>query len=75
MATQIETAEHESVLVEHARIPPDDEPDILESLAHRRIPYSLVDLFMLVHEDSYRSLPGRRALIRSTLVDRPQQEL
>ncbi|HEX9566843.1 MAG TPA: hypothetical protein VGA48_04530 [Thermoplasmata archaeon] len=76
MATQIETSEHEIVLVEHARIRPDDEPDVLGSSAHRRIPYTLVDPFILVYEAvSYRSLPGRRALIGSTLVDRPQQEL
>ncbi len=59
MATQIETSEHEIVLVEHARIRPDDEPDVPGSSAHRRIPYTLVDPFILVYEAVVPITPGK----------------
>jgi len=44
MTTQIETAEHQIVLVE------------------RRIPYSLVDLFTLLHEAVVPISPGKASL-------------
>ncbi len=50
MATQIDTAEREIVLVENAWIRPMMGLDVLESLPHRRIPYEAVDPFILVHE-------------------------
>ena len=50
MATQIATAEREVVLVEDAHLRPVMGLDILEPLPSRRIPYSLVDPFILVHE-------------------------
>jgi redox-sensitive bicupin YhaK (pirin superfamily) len=50
MTTQIETGEREIVLVEDARIRPMMGLDILETLPSARIPYSLVDPFILVHE-------------------------
>ena len=50
MATQIDTAEREVVLVEDAHIRPMMGLDILEPLPSRRIPYALVDPFILVHE-------------------------
>jgi redox-sensitive bicupin YhaK (pirin superfamily) len=50
MATRIDTAEREVVLVEHARVRPVMGLDILESLPLPRIPYALVDPFILVHE-------------------------
>jgi len=58
-STQIETAEHEIILVEQPRIRPDDEPHVLGSLAHRRIPYSLVDRFILGHEGVVPVTPGK----------------
>jgi len=50
MTTQIATTEREIVLVEDARIRPMMGIDVLESLPHRRIPYELVDPYILVHE-------------------------
>jgi redox-sensitive bicupin YhaK (pirin superfamily) len=50
MATQIETAERDIVLVEDAHIRPMMGLNILESLPSARIPYSAVDPFILVHE-------------------------
>ena len=50
MATKIDTAEREVVLVEDAHIRPMMGLDILEPLPSARIPYSLVDPFILVHE-------------------------
>src|SRR6266508_3932828 len=50
MTTQIQTGEREIVLVEDARIRPMMGLDILETLPSARIPYSLVDPFILVHE-------------------------
>ncbi len=75
MSTQIETAEHEIVLVEHARIRPMMSPT---SSNPWRTGVSRTRSWTCSYSStrqSYRSLPGRRALIRSTLVDRPQQEL
>jgi redox-sensitive bicupin YhaK (pirin superfamily) len=50
MTLTIETAERDVVLVEDARIRPMMGLDILESLPLARIPYELVDPFILVHE-------------------------
>jgi quercetin 2,3-dioxygenase len=50
MATQIDTTEREIVLVEDAHIRPMMGLDILEPLPSARIPYPLVDPFILVHE-------------------------
>ena len=50
MATQINTAEREAVLVEDARIRPMMGINVLESLPHPLIPYELVDPYILVHE-------------------------
>src|SRR5438445_10701717 len=50
MATQIETARREVVLVEDAHVRPMMGNQVLESLPSRHIPYSQVDPFILVHE-------------------------
>jgi redox-sensitive bicupin YhaK (pirin superfamily) len=50
MATQIDTAQREIVLVEDAHIRPMMGNQVLESLPSRHIPYSLVDPYILVHE-------------------------
>jgi len=50
MATRIETAQCEVVLVEDAHIRPMMGLDILEPLPSRTIPYALVDPFILGHE-------------------------
>jgi redox-sensitive bicupin YhaK (pirin superfamily) len=50
MVTQIDTAERDIVLVEDAGIRPMMGLDILESLPSARIPYPLVDPYILVHE-------------------------
>ena len=50
MATQIDTAEREIVLVEDAGIRPMMGLNILESLPSAGIPYPLVDPYILVHE-------------------------
>ena len=50
MATQIDTAQREIVLVEDAHIRPMMGNQVLESLPSRHIPYSMVDPYILVHE-------------------------
>src|SRR5437899_4335620 len=50
MATQVETAQRDIVLVEDAHIRPMMGNQVLESLPSRHIPYSLVDPYILVHE-------------------------
>src|ERR1700704_2807948 len=50
MATQIDTAQREIVLVEDAHIRPMMGNEVLESLPSRNIPYSMVDPYILVHE-------------------------
>ena len=50
MTTQVDTAERDILVVADPRIRPMMGIDVLESLPHRRIPYSLVDPFILVHE-------------------------
>ena len=57
MATQIDTAQREIVLVEDARIRPMMGNQVLESLPSRNIPYSLVDPYILVHEAVVRIDP------------------
>jgi redox-sensitive bicupin YhaK (pirin superfamily) len=54
MATQIDTEQREAVLVEDAHIRPVMGLDILEPLPSRRIPYAMVDPFILVHEGVVR---------------------
>ena len=62
MATQIDTAEREIVLVEDAHIRPMMGIDILESLPSRHIPYPLVDPFILVHEGVVPISPEQASL-------------
>ena len=62
MATQIDTAEREIVLVEDAHIRPMMGLDILESLPSRHIPYRLVDPYILVHEGVVPISPERASL-------------
>ncbi|MDX6513047.1 MAG: quercetin 2,3-dioxygenase [Gaiellaceae bacterium] len=50
MATRIETEQREAVLVEDAHVRPVMGLDILEPLPSARIPYAMVDPFILVHE-------------------------
>ena len=50
MATQIDTAQREIVLVEDAHVRPMMGNRVLESLPSRHIPYTIVDPFILVHE-------------------------
>jgi redox-sensitive bicupin YhaK (pirin superfamily) len=50
MATRIDTTKREVILVEDAHIRPMMGLDILEPLPSARIPYSLVDPYILVHE-------------------------
>ncbi len=74
MTPQIETAEHDILLVEHAHIRP-----MMSSTSSN--PWrtggsrssSWTGSYSFARQ-SYRSLPRRRAFIRSGLVDRPQQE-
>jgi redox-sensitive bicupin YhaK (pirin superfamily) len=48
--TQVDTQAREAILVTDARIRPMMGINVLESLPHPRIPYELVDPFILVHE-------------------------
>jgi redox-sensitive bicupin YhaK (pirin superfamily) len=61
MATQIETAQREVVLVEDAHIRPMMGNQVLESLPSRHIPYSLVDPYILVHEAEVKVDPNVEA--------------
>ena len=61
MATQIETAQREIVLVEDAHIRPMMGNQVLESLPSRHIPYSLVDPYILVHEAEVKVDPKQAA--------------
>jgi quercetin 2,3-dioxygenase len=54
MTIQIDTKEREAVLVEDAHVRPVMGLDILEPLPSPRIPYRLVDPFILVHEGVVR---------------------
>jgi redox-sensitive bicupin YhaK (pirin superfamily) len=61
MATQIDTAQREIVLVEDAHIRPMMGNQVLESLPSRHIPYALVDPFILVHEAEVKVDPNQAA--------------
>jgi redox-sensitive bicupin YhaK (pirin superfamily) len=54
MAIQVDTEEREAILVEDAHVRPVMGLDILEPLPSPRIPYRLVDPFILVHEGVVR---------------------
>jgi len=54
MATQIDTEQREAVLVEDAHIRPVMGLNILEPLPSARIPYAMVDPYILVHEGVVR---------------------
>ena len=62
MAIEIDTAQREVVLVEDAHIRPMMGLDILEPLPSARIPYELVDPFILVHEGVVPITPERAGL-------------
>src|SRR5229473_3487030 len=61
MATRIDTAQREIVLVEDAHIRPMMGNQVLESLPSRHIPYSLVDPFILVHEADLKIDPNQES--------------
>src|ERR1700694_4686736 len=61
MATQIDIAHREIVLVEDAHIRPMMGNQVLESLPSRHIPYSLVDPYILVHEAEVKVDPKQEA--------------
>ena len=50
MSTRIDTAQRDTILVEDARIRPMMGLNVLEPLPSAKIPYSVVDPFILVHE-------------------------
>ena len=54
MAIQVDTEQREAVLVEDAHVRPVMGLDILEPLPSQRIPYRMVDPFILVHEGVVR---------------------
>jgi redox-sensitive bicupin YhaK (pirin superfamily) len=62
MATQIDTAQREVVLVEDAHVRPMMGQSVLEPLPSRHIPYSVVDPFILVHEAVVRITPEMASL-------------
>jgi redox-sensitive bicupin YhaK (pirin superfamily) len=62
MATQIDTAQREVVLVEEAHVRPMMGLDILEPLPSTRIPYPMVDPYLLVHEAVVPITPERASL-------------
>jgi hypothetical protein len=62
MATQILTADRQVLQVEDARIRPIMGIDVLEPLPSGRIPYRLVDPFILVHEGVVPITPERASL-------------
>ena len=57
MATHIDTAQRDIVLVEDAHIRPMMGNQVLEPLPSRNIPYSLVDPYILVHEATITITP------------------
>ena len=57
MATQIDTAQREIVIVEDAHARPMMGNNVLEPLPSRDIPYSVVDPFILVHEATITITP------------------
>jgi redox-sensitive bicupin YhaK (pirin superfamily) len=62
MVTQIDTQEREAVLVEDADVRPVMGLDILEPLPSARIPYRMVDPYILVHEAVVSVTPERASL-------------
>jgi redox-sensitive bicupin YhaK (pirin superfamily) len=62
MTTQTDTAQRETILVEDARIRPMMGLAVLEPLPSAKIPYSLVDPFILVHEAVVPITPERAKL-------------
>jgi len=62
MATQVDTAQREIVLIEEAHIRPMMGLDILEPLPSARIPYPMVDPYILVHEAVVPITPERASL-------------
>jgi redox-sensitive bicupin YhaK (pirin superfamily) len=62
MATQIHTEEREAVIVEDAHVRPVMGLEILEPLPSARIPYRLVDPYILVHEAVVSVTPERASL-------------
>ena len=57
MATQIDTAQRQIIVVKDARIRPMMGNQVLESLPLAGIPYSMVDPYILVHEATVRITP------------------
>src|SRR5207248_6268156 len=57
MATQVDTAQRQIVLVKDARIRPMMGNLVLESLPLAGIPYSMVDPYILVHEATIKITP------------------
>jgi len=62
MATQIDTTQREVVLIEKAHVRPMMGLDILEPLPSARIPYAMVDPYILVHEAVVPITPERASL-------------
>jgi redox-sensitive bicupin YhaK (pirin superfamily) len=62
MAIQIDTTQREAVLVEDAHIRPVMGLEILEPLPSARIPYPMVDPFILVHEGVVPITPERASM-------------
>ncbi|HEY8777997.1 MAG TPA: pirin-like C-terminal cupin domain-containing protein [Gaiellaceae bacterium] len=62
MVTQIDTQEREAVLVEDAHVRPVLGLDVLEPLPSSRIPYRMVDPYILVHEAVVSVTPERASL-------------
>jgi redox-sensitive bicupin YhaK (pirin superfamily) len=62
MAIRIDTEERETVLVEDAHVRPVMGLNVLEPLPSPRIPYRLVDPFILVHEGVVRITPEQASL-------------
>jgi hypothetical protein len=62
MTTEVATAQREVVLVEDARVRPMMGLDVLEPLPSPRIPYPMVDPYILVHEAVVPITPERAGL-------------
>src|SRR5205807_5483166 len=62
MIPEIDSAQRESILVEDARIRPVMGLEVLEPLPSARIPYSLVDPVIPVHEAAVPTTPERASL-------------
>src|SRR5712692_708582 len=65
MATRVDTAQREIVLVEDAHIRPMMGNQVLESLPSRHIPYSLVDPYILVDEGSLLFIRTGRGVLHA----------